>query len=762
MADSHRHGAVLAGRAARAAVPLVAAVVVLASLAPVVVPASTGTAASAGASASTGEVPASTVGEWASTGAGAGPTASPTSAASPAANASTTDPGADRAPVAAAAATTVSACGTIDAPGVYVLSNDLSTADGSCIVVTASDVVLDGRGHTITETGGGNDTGVSVGGGVLTTPSNVTVRNLTVEGWAVGVGGRFAADLRVENVVVSGGGTGVSLSLVSNATVRDVESGFVAPARAVRASATSNVTVRDLEHRGTLDGGGTDAPPAVDVEGGNVSLAGASLTCAGTCVRVANASGVTVSGLNVTGAGDDGVRVEASTGVRVVDSTVTNAGDGVRLDTVEDARVASVDVASPRGTGVAVLNGATVTLADVRVTDARFDAVAVAGDTVDVRVTDVVAVSPGGNGLDLFLATDARVEGVDVVDAGKNGVAVSDSEAGLADVRVDGYRFSGISLTDSLADRGDTAVVVDGFTVRNPTDPELGDAVVATASDVTLRNGRTVGGTDGVVGTEENLTVANVTAAGAGTGVRLFVEEPTALRNVTVRNATGDAVRLLEAEAGEGRFENLTVSNPGGAAVNVTAGPTRLDNLTTDGGRVSAVVRRAALLEPSGTPATGERVRVAAVGFEPVGSGTASAELAVPYDPTRVNESTVALYRAGAFRWEPVPEAVVERGVDLVTANLTTAGTYGVQGRATATAPPPGPSCPTVSGTPATNVDADPACEDVDGDGDVDLSDVFALAFEVVPDPPADPTPFDFDGDGDVDLDDAFALAFSP
>jgi hypothetical protein len=104
---------------------------------------------------------------------------------------------------------------------------------------------------------------------------------------------------------------------------------------------------------------------------------------------------------------------------------------------------------------------------------------------------------------------------------------------------------------------------------------------------------------------------------------------------------------------------------------------------------------------------------------------------------------------------------VVERGIDLVTANLTTAGTYGVQGRASGTLPPSGPSCPTVSGTPATSVDGDPACEDVDGDGDVDLDDAFVLAFEVVPDPPADPTPFDFDGDGDVDLDDVFALAFS-
>jgi hypothetical protein len=735
------HGSVVAGIVARATVAVVVAAVVLAPVAsPVAV-----AVASTHAAAPTGGVPETTTSPDA-----VGP-----------------HDRADGAPVAAAAATTVASCRTIDAPGVYVLSNDLSTADGNCIVVTASDVVLDGRGHTITETGGGNDTGVSVAGGTFSPLSNVTVRNATVEGWAVGVAGRFAADLRVENVAVSGGGTGVSLLSVSNATVRDVESGFVAPDRTV-AARFSNASVRDLEHRGTLGGGrDADAPPAVDVEGGNVSLIGASLTCAGTCVAVANASGVTVSGLNVTGAGGDGVRVEASTGVRVVDSTVTNAGDdGVLLTEVEDVRVADVRVTRVLTDGVVLREDVEdVRVADVRVTDARFDAVLVF-DAVDVRVTDVVAISPGSNGLNLQSVTDARVEGVDVVDAGSKGVFLVGSEVRLADVRVDGYGDSGISVLDRTRPPRDvTAVVVDGFVVRNPTDPELVEAVAVPADDVTLRNGRIVGGDRGLFAgrSEENLTVANVTVVGAGTGVYVAdVDEETTLREVTVRNATGDAVRLLEAEAGEGTFEDLRVSNPGGAAVNVTAGPTRLDNLTTDGGRVSAAVRRAALLEPTGTPATGERVRVAAVGFEPVPTGTSAVDLAVPYDPARVDESTVALYRAGQFQWTRVADATVNRNVDLVTANLTTAGTYSVQGRATETTPPPESTCPTVSGRQTSSVDADPECEDVDGDGDADLDDAFVLAFEVVPDPPADPAPFDFDGDGDVDLDDVFALVFSP
>jgi hypothetical protein len=344
---------------------------------------------------------------------------------------------------------------------------------------------------------------------------------------------------------------------------------------------------------------------------------------------------------------------------------------------------------------------------------------------------------------------------VDVVDAGAKGALVEGTDVHLADLRVDGYAFVGLEVRGPESGN----VVVDGFDVRNATDPTRGIGVRNRADDVTLRDGRTAGGGRGVVNFDgsRNLTVANVTSAGDRVGVLVATDEELTLRDVTVRNATSDAVCLME--TGDGTYERLRVSNAGGAAVNVTDGSARLDNLTTGSGRVSTVVRHAALREPSGTPATPGRVPVAAVEFAPVGTGSSSVELAVPYDPARVNESTVALYRAGSFSWEPVPGATLEPRLDLLRANLTVAGTYAVQAQANESA---ASSCPTVSGTPATNVDTDPACEDVDGDGDVDLDDAFVLAFDVLSAPPSDPTPFDFDGDGDLDLDDVFALAFSP
>jgi hypothetical protein len=71
---------------------------------------------------------------------------------------------------------------------------------------------------------------------------------------------------------------------------------------------------------------------------------------------------------------------------------------------------------------------------------------------------------------------------------------------------------------------------------------------------------------------------------------------------------------------------------------------------------------------------------------------------------------------------------------------------------------------PGVSDVPPTNLDDDPQYEDLDGDGDSDLDDAFALAFgplqrtDDLSD--AQVEAIDFDGDGSVTLNDAFALAF--
>lgn len=65
-------------------------------------------------------------------------------------------------------------CATIDAGGRYVLTENVSTANGSCIRVTSSDVTVDGNGHTIRASGAA----VSVDGSV----TNVTVVDVRLAG----------------------------------------------------------------------------------------------------------------------------------------------------------------------------------------------------------------------------------------------------------------------------------------------------------------------------------------------------------------------------------------------------------------------------------------------------------------------------------------------------------------------------------------------------------------------------------------------------
>ena len=101
---------------------------------------------------------------------------------------------------ASAAPETVSSCGTIDQPGQYVLTSDLSASGEDCLDVTASDVTLDGNGHTIAGGGGSAKTfGVHVDG-TGSSVSNVTVEDVTLTDWRIGLHTDESTDITVRNV----------------------------------------------------------------------------------------------------------------------------------------------------------------------------------------------------------------------------------------------------------------------------------------------------------------------------------------------------------------------------------------------------------------------------------------------------------------------------------------------------------------------------------------------------------------------------------
>ncbi|HKJ58599.1 MAG TPA: CARDB domain-containing protein, partial [Halobacteriales archaeon] len=120
-------------------------------------------------------------------------------------------------PAAAPAPVDLDDCTTITEPGVYRLADDITLDAATCLVVLASDVVVDGDGHTLDGVSGAAEGPRTEKFGLYVAPvapgasaddaanvSNVTVRDLTVAGWGHGIHLSNADDVTVERVTARG------------------------------------------------------------------------------------------------------------------------------------------------------------------------------------------------------------------------------------------------------------------------------------------------------------------------------------------------------------------------------------------------------------------------------------------------------------------------------------------------------------------------------------------------------------------------------
>ena len=118
---------------------------------------------------------------------------------------------------------TVVGCTNITSAGQYSLIAGVSdSTEAVCIRISASDVLLDGRGMTIDGVDGGYDTGtvgvLVAGSGTLT---NVTVSNLTVTDWDYGIHSRDVRLSTIEGNTLAKNDDGVVLEGTSDSTVED-------------------------------------------------------------------------------------------------------------------------------------------------------------------------------------------------------------------------------------------------------------------------------------------------------------------------------------------------------------------------------------------------------------------------------------------------------------------------------------------------------------------------------------------------------------
>lgn len=225
----------------------------------------------------------------------------------------------DASVAAAGNATPISSCTEISSSGSYELTSDLSGVrefSFNCISISADDVHLDGNGHVVEGDGGGR----SPHSGVLASLSeNVTVTNLTVTNYDVGV----------------------SYRSVTDGTISDV-------------NASDNVG-RGLLLARSVDGDtGSDRTVLADVTATGNDVYG---------VEVRNSDDVVVRTSTIDGESnsDRGIRARSSTGLTVED-TVVRGATGAQL---------ALDASDGSGTNLTVGSGPTL---DFDALNAMFDA----------------------------------------------------------------------------------------------------------------------------------------------------------------------------------------------------------------------------------------------------------------------------------------------------------------------------------------------------------------------------------------------------
>ncbi|KAF1078044.1 NosD domain-containing protein [Methanogenium sp. MK-MG] len=117
--------------------------------------------------------------------------------------------------------TPITAPAVIDRPGAYLLTNDLSQSGAeTAIWIQSSDVFLDGGGHHLGGVLSLNATGV-LAENISETLHNVTITNLSVTGWASGIGITGVESAMLREIRTIGNQDGIDIGESAGITVLD-------------------------------------------------------------------------------------------------------------------------------------------------------------------------------------------------------------------------------------------------------------------------------------------------------------------------------------------------------------------------------------------------------------------------------------------------------------------------------------------------------------------------------------------------------------
>jgi hypothetical protein len=289
---------------------------------------------------------------------------------------------------------TVAGCTDLDQSGAYDLVGDVGgnvSSGAPCVSVTASDVTIDGNGHTLTGNGSGTAVGVGVPG-----LSNVTVENLSVQGYEYGLNLSSTTEPTVRDVTVDSQFTGVAVdgstaAVVANATLT-VEGTAVSATDSDRARITNVTATQSFVGGGVVEIGTSRDALVADVTGSgpffgglgalgtrNLTVRQLALSGVDTGVTARRVQNLSIAGLTLANV-ETGLEFRGRNGAETPDretATVRNAtvdlrtgsfGSTTRYLAVDGSNDVSVALSTPNGT--ATVSGANVSLTPVDATPA--------------------------------------------------------------------------------------------------------------------------------------------------------------------------------------------------------------------------------------------------------------------------------------------------------------------------------------------------------------------------------------------------------
>jgi PGF-pre-PGF domain-containing protein/PGF-CTERM protein len=254
----------------------------------------------------------------------------------------------------ASAETPISSCTNINSPGYYNLTSDLNgnyDNQAYCIGIFASDVVLEGNGHSLIT---GSGVGIYVYG-----VSNVTIKNVTVEDYVYGVYLYSSSNSNVTNVTVSGNSWyGIYLSSSNNNNITDVtasNNGIGILVQFSSYNSIANVTA-------SSNGDGIYLYSSSNSNVTNVTASSNSYYG----IRLYSSSYNRITDVTASN-NEDGIYLYSSSNNTITDVTASDNSYGIFLDYSDNNNITDVTASNNQGSGVYLESSSNVTVAKSKI-----------------------------------------------------------------------------------------------------------------------------------------------------------------------------------------------------------------------------------------------------------------------------------------------------------------------------------------------------------------------------------------------------------